>query len=112
MGFVPDDAGLRMPFRPGLVGNGSLPSLHGGAVAAHLQQAACAALAAESRRPARLITAQFSFLRFAGAADTVARAMIERRGPSVASVGVTRPEERRVGEEGVSKCRFRWWPDP
>src|SRR3546814_7465168 len=89
MGFVPDDAGLRMPFRPGLVGNGSLPSLHGGAVAAHLQQAACAALAAESRRPARLITAQFSFLRFAGAADTVARAMIERRGASVASVEVT-----------------------
>src|SRR3546814_13122820 len=21
-----------------------------------------------------------------------------------------RPEERRVGQEGVSTCRYRWWP--
>lgn len=93
MGFTPDAAGLRMPFRPGLVGNGSLPSLHGGAIAAHMQQAACEALAAESGRPARLVSAHFSFLRFAGAADTVACAAITRLGASVASVEVTSRQE-------------------
>lgn len=102
MGFVPDRAGLRMPFRPGLVGNGSLPSLHGGAVAAHMQQAACAALAAESGRRARLITAHFSFLRFSGAADTVASAVIERRGASVAAVEVTsRQDPGRATARGM-----------
>src|SRR3546814_20668436 len=23
--------------------------------------------------------------------------------------GLSRSEERRVGQEGVSKCRYRWW---
>src|SRR3546814_12086580 len=26
--------------------------------------------------------------------------------------GIGRSEERRVGKEGVSTCRYRWWPDP
>src|SRR3546814_18537749 len=25
-------------------------------------------------------------------------------------IGLTRSEERRVGKECVSPCRFRWWP--
>ena len=107
MGFAPEGAGLRMPFRPGLVGNGSLPSLHGGAVAAHLQQAACSALAVESRRPARLVTGHFSFLRFAGAADTLASAVIERRGASVASVeAASWQEPGRATARGV--FTFAW----
>lgn len=90
MEFVSQPDGLRMPFRPGLVGNGSLPSLHGGAVAAHLQHAAGEAVVKESNsRPARLTTAHFSFLRFAGAADTLALAEVDRLGASVASVRVT-----------------------
>lgn len=89
MEFVSGPAGLRMPFRPGLVGNGSLPSLHGGAVAAHLQRAAGEAVAKNrSGRPVRLTTAHFSFLRFAGAADTLAQAEVDRLGASVASVRV------------------------
>ncbi|HLT79241.1 MAG TPA: acyl-CoA thioesterase domain-containing protein [Ferrovibrio sp.] len=98
MGFVSEPAGLRMPFRPGLVGNGSLPSLHGGAIAAHMQQAACEALDTGSGRRARLTTAHFSFLRFAGGADTVASSVVERVGASVASVRVTssQPPDRVV----------------
>ncbi|MCW0234287.1 MAG: PaaI family thioesterase [Ferrovibrio sp.] len=94
MEFVSQPDGLRMPFRPGLVGNGSLPSLHGGAVAAHLQRAAGEAVAKErSGRPARLTTAHFSFLRFAGTADTLAQAEIDHLGASVASVRVTSTQE-------------------
>ncbi|WP_026381948.1 PaaI family thioesterase [Afifella pfennigii] len=103
MGFAPaEDGGLLMPYRPGLVGNGSLPSLHGGAVAAHLQQAACDAVAARSERPARLATAHFSFLRFAGAADTVAAVTVERLGASVACVrAVSCQEPGRAAASGV-----------
>jgi acyl-coenzyme A thioesterase PaaI-like protein len=107
MGFVPEDTGLRMPFRAGLVGNGSLPSLHGGAVAAHMQAAASAALAARRARPARLITAHFSFLRFTGAADTLASATVELLGASVASVRVTsRQDAGRVTAQG--QFTFVW----
>src|SRR3546814_15440008 len=26
--------------------------------------------------------------------------------------GLARTEERRDGKEGVSKCRYLWWPEP
>lgn len=109
MGFVSGSAGLLMPFRPGLVGNGSLPSLHGGAVAAHLQQAACDVLATGSGRPARLTTAHFSFLRFAGAADTLAKTAVDRLGASVASVRVKSSQEPdRVVARGVFTFLRPW----
>lgn len=82
MGFVPDlDGALRMPFREGLIGNGSLPSLHGGALAAHLQDAADRVVAATGKRQF-LSTAYFTFQTFGGLADVIARAQIERRGSS------------------------------
>lgn len=80
------DGTLLMPFRPGIIGNGSLQSIHGGALAAHLQ--AAAQLAVDTARPGtmRLATASFNFLRFGCAAATMAKAEIERLGQSVASV--------------------------
>jgi uncharacterized protein (TIGR00369 family) len=82
MGFVPDaDGALRLPFREGLIGNGSLPSLHGGALAAHLQDAADRAVAATGKRQA-VSTAHFTFQTFGEVADVIARAQIERRGSS------------------------------
>src|SRR3546814_12429173 len=36
----------------------------------------------------------------------------ERRPDDVADeMAAERSEERRVGKEGVSECRARWWPD-
>jgi len=82
MGFVPGaDGTLRLPFREGLIGNGSLPSLHGGALAAHLQDAADRAVAAAGKRQF-LSTAHFTFQTFGHATDVIARAQIERRGSS------------------------------
>src|SRR3546814_12926288 len=31
-------------------------------------------------------------------------------GAALASLGIARSEERRVGKEGVSTCRYRWSP--
>jgi acyl-coenzyme A thioesterase PaaI-like protein len=72
-----------------------------------MQAAASAALAAQRARPARLITAHFSFLRFTGAADTLASATVELLGASVASVRVTsRQEAGRVTAQG--QFTFVW----
>src|SRR3546814_18091329 len=35
----------------------------------------------------------------------------EQFGKKDAAEGIGRSEERRVGKEGVSTCRFRWWAD-
>src|SRR3546814_14199447 len=50
-------------------------------------------------------------------ADVTTSACIPPAAQPVASVGTdgrasseTRSEERRVGEEGGSTCRYRWWP--
>lgn len=105
MGFRSEPDGLRMPFRPGLIGNGALPSLHGGAIAAHMQEAASEALATASATPARLTSAHFTFLRFGKDADTVATAVIEHMGTSVASVRVTsRQAPDRVIARAVITC--------
>lgn len=81
-----EDNSITMPFRPSIIGNGSLPSLHGGALAAHLQRAAQQAVDAVRPRAMRLSTANFNFLRFGGPTDTIARAEIEHLGQSVGSV--------------------------
>lgn len=87
MGFSEDEDGrLTMAYRPGLVGNPSLPSVHGGAVAAHLQAAAEAAVEKACPGGMRLATATFGFLRFAGAADLHAESDVDRLGASVAYV--------------------------
>ena len=91
MAFRASGAGrVVLPFRPGLVGNGSLPSLHGGAVAAHLQECGCRYLAAqrEGAAPLALVTAHFSFLRFGRSADVEARAVPVRLGRGTATVEV------------------------
>jgi len=89
MGFSPDGQGrIRMPFRPGLVGNGSLPSLHGGAIAAHLQEAARAAIGQAVRTRFALTTAHFAFLRFGGPAELLATPEIDRLGATAAFVRV------------------------
>lgn len=83
------DGAVVMPFRPGLVGNGSLPSLHGGAIAAHLQESARMALGAAASTPFTLATAHFTYLRFGASEDVVARPEVVRAGVNTASVHVT-----------------------
>src|SRR3546814_17114497 len=37
------------------------------------------------------------------------RAMVTKARADISTLE-NRSEERRVGKEGVSKCRYRWWP--
>src|SRR3546814_20318295 len=39
------------------------------------------------------------------------RITITASGPNVWKNEAVRPDERRVGKEGVSTCKYRWWPD-
>ncbi len=77
-----------MPFDGKLVGNPSLPALHGGAVGALLESAAIFQLILESRADAvpKIINLTIDYLRSARPEDTFARASITKHGRRVVSV--------------------------
>ncbi len=84
------DDGLccHMPYQPHIVGNPTVPSLHGGVIGALLESAAILHLLWETEPEAapRTISMSFDFLRLARPVDTWARCVVERQGRRVANV--------------------------
>lgn len=78
-----------LPYRPGLLGNGSLPSLHGGAIASVLQEGALRHLARTRGATLSLVTAHFLFQRFGRPIDVTARPVSGRTGRRAAFIGMT-----------------------
>ena len=80
----------RLPFRPSLIGNYVLPSLHGGVVAGFMENAALLHLLLildESKVP-KGIDFSIDYLRSANAADLHARCEVARQGRRVAQVQI------------------------
>jgi uncharacterized protein (TIGR00369 family) len=93
MQIVRDNHGLvyRLPFAGRLVGNASLPAVHGGVIAGFMENAAMLQiLLIEPEQPRIPKTVDFSidYLRSAGPRDTHARCSIARLGWRVAQVQV------------------------
>lgn len=85
MGFAAQAEGaIFLPYRAGLIGNGSLPSLHGGAIAAHLLESA-RHLMRDTATP-HVATAHYSFQIYGRPQDLVATARLEKSGRSVSFV--------------------------
>src|SRR3546814_3517340 len=65
--------------------------------------------------PQRQIGEKGASEHFQGPRDNPAGARAKQCAPPAPTVGWSllrqRSEERRVGKEGVSMCRYRWWPD-
>ena len=82
------DVIVTMTFGPQLVGNPSLPALHGGTLGALLESAAIFQLlwASESVLLPKTITITIDYLRSAKAIDTHARGVVTRLGRRVATV--------------------------
>lgn len=79
-----------MPFRADIVGNLTLPAVHGGVVGAFLELTALLQLVelAEGERVARPISFSIDYLRSAGPRDTYGRAEIVKHGRRIANVRV------------------------
>ena len=84
------DDGLRchMPYQPHIVGNPTVPSLHGGAIGALLESAVILHLLWETEPDTapKTISMSFDFLRLARPIDTWARCIVERLGRRVVNV--------------------------
>lgn len=89
----PTDDGLlfHLPFRDDLVGNASLPALHGGALAGFMEMAALLAttVAERQQRIPKPVDFSLDYLRSAGPRDTHARCKLVRHGRRVAMVQVS-----------------------
>jgi acyl-coenzyme A thioesterase PaaI-like protein len=85
-----DELITAMTYAPPLIGNASLPAIHGGAIGALLESAAIFELLyrAETIVLPKTITVTVDYLRSAGPADTFARGVITRHGRRVANVRV------------------------
>ncbi|HJN03814.1 MAG TPA: PaaI family thioesterase [Alphaproteobacteria bacterium] len=85
-----DDAGLmcRMRASEKIIGNPTLPAIHGGVIGALLEAAALFHLVWEGDSVAlpKTINMSIDYLRSAGPADTFARGIITRQGRRVANV--------------------------
>ena len=79
-----------MPFHSDIVGNVTLPAVHGGVVGAFLELTALLQLVelAEGERVARPINFSIDYLRSAGPRDTYGRAEIVKHGRRIANVRV------------------------
>jgi acyl-coenzyme A thioesterase PaaI-like protein len=90
-GAVPGDGALfHLPFDARLIGNVTLPALHGGVVASFMQIAAIAATWALTRADVqpKLVDFSLDFLSSAGPSDIFAQCEFHRVGKRIAAVGV------------------------
>lgn len=87
-----DERGVlsRLPFREGIIGNHTLPAVHGGVVGAFLELAALYELLAQERTTAipKPIDFNVNYLRAAGPRDLKARATVVKHGRRIANVQV------------------------
>lgn len=106
-----DDRGLVcvLPFEDAIVGNASLPAVHGGVVGALLEMTALLALIEEGgERTAKSINFSTDYLRSAGPRETRARAEIVKLGRRIANVRVVawQDEPERPVAAGIGNFRL------
>lgn len=97
-----------LPFQPMLVGNSTIPALHGGTVGGLLESAAVFQLlyAAESIVLPKIINVTVDYLRSARAVDTYATGVITKQGRRVISVRAIAWQEDRNRPVAAANAHF------
>jgi uncharacterized protein (TIGR00369 family) len=97
-----------MRFDPKLVGNYTIPALHGGTIGSLLESAAVFALfhARQAATLPKIITITVDYLRSARAMDTLATASITRQGRRVATVQALAWQDDREKPVATANAHF------
>jgi uncharacterized protein (TIGR00369 family) len=101
-----------LPFAPHLIGNPSLPALHGGLIGAFMELTAIAQLSIiepQARLP-RTVDVNVDYLRSGRPVDTYARALIKRAGRRIANVHVEAWQEARSNPIAALRGNFLLTP--
>lgn len=91
-----------------LVGNPSLPAIHGGVMGAFMEQAGAFHLIASMERPVlpRIVNFSLDYLRAAGLKTTYASCDVTRLGRSVANVTITSWQDSREQPTAIARAHF------
>ena len=91
-----------------LVGNPSLPALHGGVVGAFMEQAAAFHLIAKMAKPVlpKIINFSLDYLRPARLCDTYAQCKLTRQGRFIANVTITAWQEHNDQPNAIARAHF------
>jgi len=103
-----DEMTAILPFAEHLIGNPTLPALHGGVIGAFMEMTALLQLSIiESlRRQPRPVDVSFDYLRSGRPADTYARALIKKVGRRIANVQVEAWQEARGAPIAIMHGHF------
>jgi acyl-coenzyme A thioesterase PaaI-like protein len=91
-----------------LVGNSSLPALHGGVVGAFMEQAGAFHLIAKMKKPVlpKIINFSLDYLRPARLCDTYAQCKLTRQGRFIANVTITAWQEHSDQPNAIARAHF------
>jgi acyl-coenzyme A thioesterase PaaI-like protein len=91
-----------------LIGNPSLPALHGGVVGAFMEQAAAFHLIAKMKKPVlpKIINFSLDYLRPARLRDTYAQCKLTRQGRFIANVSITAWQEHIDEPNAIARAHF------
>ena len=97
-----------LPGNDRLIGNPTLPAIHGGVVGAFMEQAAGLHLVARMDNPVlpKIIDFSLDYLRPARLRDTLARCTVTRQGRFVANVSVSAWQERADTPVAMARAHF------
>lgn len=97
-----------LPGNDKLIGNPSLPALHGGVVGAFMEQAAAFHLIAKMNEPVlpKIIDFSLDYLRAARNRDTYAQCTLTRQGRFIANVSITAWQDDRDKPNAMARAHF------
>lgn len=97
-----------LPADEKLIGNPTLPAIHGGVVGAFMEQAAALHLIARMQEPVLPKTVNFSldYLRPARMRSTFASCVLTRQGKHIANIGITAWQEQPEKPVATARAHF------
>ena len=97
-----------LPKNKTLVGNPSLPALHGGVVGAFMEQSAAFQLVAKMRTPAlpKIINFSLDYLRPVRLQDAYAQCTVTRQGKMIANVSIVVWQEDKDKPNATARAHF------
>jgi acyl-coenzyme A thioesterase PaaI-like protein len=103
-----DDILFILPQDPKLIGNPTLPAIHGGVVGGFMELAAAFHLIAKMDNPVmpKVINFSLDYLRAARLRDTYARCTLTRQGRQIANVSITAWQEDIEQPSAIARAHF------
>jgi acyl-coenzyme A thioesterase PaaI-like protein len=97
-----------LPENNKLIGNPSLPAIHGGVVGAFMEQAAAFHLIAKMDKPVlpKIIDFSLDYLRPARLRDTYAQCLLTRQGRYIANISITAWQEQIEQPNAIARAHF------